>query len=82
MITLADDERDTALRAARSTLAMLRSKDENEVTTKNIANVERLIVVLSQESSLMRNGVWRCLCPGPWRLPDVLVCPTCGAAWP
>lgn len=80
MITLTDDERDTALRAARyCVIAMKRAAAPDAA---NVAKLEALVRVLEAESSLSRNGVWRCACPSPWRLPAEEACATCGGKRP
>ena len=83
MITLTDDEQRTALRAARYAFAGLERSvvagQENAEQASNLERLKRVIVVLEKQND---TGMWRCLCPNPWRHPTCLVCPTCGMATP
>lgn len=83
MVTLTDDEQATTLRAARYAFAAVersivsgQAVPENEASA---AKLKRVIAVLDKKND---NGMWRCLCPNPWRHPTCLVCPTCGSAGP
>lgn len=83
MITLTDEEQKTALRSARYVFAAIeRAIVAGQDNAENQANMERLKRVIGVLETKNDNGMWRCLCPNPWRHPTCLVCSVCGAAVP